>query len=90
MKSGNELWEYAPDGGHTWASPTVRNGNIYATATDNAVVEIDAKSGDEQRRFGTNGDVHTAPRFDGDGRQLFAATSDGWVHCFDLKANELV
>ncbi|WP_435155098.1 PQQ-binding-like beta-propeller repeat protein [Haladaptatus sp. DFWS20] len=88
-KSGNELWEYAPDDGHTWASPTVRNGNVYAAATDNAVVEIDAKSGTEQRRFETKGNVDTVPRFDDDGEFMFSATSDGWVHCFDLKANEL-
>ncbi len=88
-ETGNERWEYTPaDDGHTWASPTVRNGNVYAAATDDAVIEIDVKSGIERRRFETRGDVHAAPRFDADGEYLFAATSDGWVHCFDLRRNE--
>ncbi|WP_227374512.1 PQQ-binding-like beta-propeller repeat protein [Haladaptatus halobius] len=59
--TGKEQWEYEPpESGNVWATPTVRNGNIYAVGPDDSVLELAAKTRTERRRFRTKGQSHVA------------------------------
>lgn len=91
--SGESLWSYDFDkegrGMSVWSAPTVRDGLVYISGGNrDALLVLDAKTGEEVRAFETEGEVSAAPRFDHDGRFIYAVTRDGWVHCFDLNDND--
>jgi len=67
----------------SYSSPTLHNGVIYLGNLDGRLYALDAKTGEMQWYFKTDGPVTSTPKVEGD--FVFFGSNDGNLYCVDLR-----